>query len=34
MKIFDDGQILIDYFFVFGEKTKELPVIITDMEIP
>ncbi|MDF1878989.1 chemotaxis protein CheV [Sulfurimonas sp. SAG-AH-194-C20] len=34
MQIFDNGQKLVDYIFNLGEKAKDLPAIITDIEMP
>jgi len=34
MQIFENGQKLVDYIFALGEKAKDLPAIITDIEMP
>ncbi len=34
MQMFDNGQKLVDYLFALGESVKELPAIITDIEMP
>lgn len=34
IKIFDNGQKLVDYVFEMGEEAKNIPVIITDIEMP
>lgn len=34
MKIFDNGKKLVDYVFSLGENASEIPVIITDIEMP
>jgi two-component system chemotaxis response regulator CheV len=34
MKLFDNGQKLVDYIFSLGEAAQEIPAIITDIEMP
>lgn len=34
MQLFDNGQKLVDFIFGLGEKAADLPVIITDIEMP
>ena len=34
MKLFDNGKKLIDYITKLGENAKEIPAIITDIEMP
>ncbi|CAI6154221.1 MAG: Chemotaxis protein CheV [uncultured Sulfurimonas sp.] len=34
MQMFDTRQKLVDYLFALGESVKELPAIITDIEMP
>jgi len=34
MQIFENGKKLVDYVFSLGEKAQNLPVIITDIEMP
>lgn len=34
MQLFENGQKLVDYIFALGEKAKDLPAIITDIEMP
>ena len=34
MKMFDNGKKLVDYIFSFGENTDNIPVVITDIEMP
>jgi len=34
MKLFDNGQKLVDYLFSLGESAKAIPAIITDIEMP
>jgi len=34
MQLFDNGKKLVDYIFSLGEKAQNLPVIITDIEMP
>ena len=34
MQLFENGKKLVDYIFSLGEKAQDLPVIITDIEMP
>jgi two-component system chemotaxis response regulator CheV len=34
MKLFDNGKKLVDYLVSIGEEAKEIPAIITDIEMP
>ncbi|MDF1877906.1 chemotaxis protein CheV [Sulfurimonas sp. SAG-AH-194-L11] len=34
MKLFENGKKLVDYIFALGEKAKDIPAIITDIEMP
>ncbi|MDQ7043700.1 MAG: chemotaxis protein [Sulfurimonas sp.] len=34
MKLFNDGQKLVDYIFSLGEAAKDIPAIVTDIEMP
>jgi two-component system chemotaxis response regulator CheV len=34
MKLFDNGKKLLDYAISLGEKAKDIPAIITDIEMP
>ena len=34
MKLFDNGKKLVDYLYELGEKARDIPVVITDIEMP
>ncbi|MDD2789523.1 MAG: chemotaxis protein [Sulfurimonas sp.] len=34
MKLFDNGKKLVDYILSLGENAKDIPVVITDIEMP
>lgn len=34
MKLFDNGKKLVDYIISLGEHAKDIPVVITDIEMP